>query len=481
MPIASNAGTAVSWEQVKEKFEKSGQSHVFKFENQLSPEHRRQLYEDLQDTDPEAVNDCFRKLSTKSSQPTTLRPLPNICNYEGTQADRKRWEKIGYEKIAQGKTGVLLLAGGQGTRLGTTLPKGMYKIGLQSQKSLFQLQAERLKKVQQLAKEVTNCEKEPVIPWYIMTSESTQNTTISYFKENNYFGLNPQNIFFFEQDMIPCITPEGKILMESAHKVARSPNGNGGVYSGLLRSGALADMEKRGTEMILMYGVDNILIKMADPVFFGYCFEENIDCASKVVSKAYPEEPVGVVCLLDNRPGVIEYSEIDKDTAKMIDTTTGKLMYNAAHICMNMLSVSFLKKIASTYLKEIPYHIAKKKIPAVNERGETATPDSINGWKLEMFIFDVFPYATNMRAFEVLRHEEFSPLKNGPDNPQDSPISCLNHLTAYHKQLILNAGGIITNAHEKHACEISPLISYSGENLERHVKGKNFTLPFYLQ
>jgi len=354
-------------------------------------------------------------------------------------------------------------------------------IGLMSKKSLFQLQAERLFKIQELASQRAQSSKESVVSWYIMTSESTKLMTENYFKENNYFGLKPQNMFFFEQAMIPCVSPEGKIIMETPCKVARSPNGNGGIYSALLSSGALDDMERKGIQIVFVYGVDNCLVKMADPIFFGYCFEKNIDCASKVVSKSYPEEPVGIICLIDGKPGVLEYSEIDKDIEKMVDPKTGKLLYNTAHICMNSFSLNFLKKICSSKLDKLPYHIAKKKINAINNKElEKKEVNLVDIWKLEMFIFDVFEFSENMGVFEVLRNEEFSPLKNGPDSKMDSPHSCIQHITELHKLWIQKSGGIIANSNDELLCEISPLVSYCGENLTQYVKDKKISLPFHL-
>jgi len=470
----------LSMEALRDKYERAGQGHVFRFSNQLNEQQLEELRESLSAFDPEEINAVYQRSIVPKAAQNDIKPFPNVCKYEGSQPDRARWEKIGYEKINQGKTAVLLLAGGQGTRLGTINPKGMYNIGLPSGKSLFQIQAERLLKVQQLASKHTNPAAASVVPWYIMTSESTKDMTVRYFESHKYFGLEASNVFFFEQAMAPCITPEGKILMETKSKVSCSPNGNGGLYAALNTSGALADMEKRGVEFVFVYGVDNCLIKMADPIFFGYCFEKQLDCSPKVVAKLNPEEPVGVVCINNGKQGVIEYSEIDKELAKKTDPKTGKLIYDEAHVCMNMFSVDFLKKICRSKLNSLPYHIAKKKIPAVNDKGETETPNDINGWKMELFIFDVFEFAENMGAFEVLRHEEFSPLKNGPDSKQDSPVSCIKHLTQLHKQYIINAGATITNVNEDLPCEISPLVSYAGEGLE-HLKGKSITLPFYLQ
>jgi len=451
------------------------QDHVFKFEGTLTPEQKEILYKDLKNIDLEQLHQIHQgviKDTHKSSDPL---PFPKVCTAENSTAeDRKRWNELGFQKISEGKLGLLLLAGGQGTRLGTVNPKGMYDIGLPSKKSLFQLQAERLLKVQQIAKQKSG--KESVVPWYIMTSDATTAPTRKFFQDNSYFGLDSKNVFFFEQDMLPCVTPEGKIIMESTTKVSRAPNGNGGLYYALLKSGALADMERRGVEIVYQYCVDNSLVKMADPIFVGFCFEKNVDCAAKVVPKAFPEEQVGVLCLIDGKSDVIEYSEIKPELARSLDEKTGNLKFNAAHICMNIFSLKFLQEIAQSHLQNMPYHIAKKKIPCVNAEGKTEAPKENNGWKLESFIFDIFPFAKNMAAFEVARDEEFSPLKNAPGSKTDSPETCSIHLSNLHKKYIQNAGGIVISKGEQDLLELSPFLTHAGEFLEK-AKGKEFHTP----
>lgn len=353
--------------ELKIRYTAAKQEHVFDKIHELNEEELADFINDLEVTDPKELNNWYQRtvgkfviphmicsfflsdsLKTSSSEQLNLQPFPDVSHIDSDSSDRARWQRIGHEKIAEGKVAVLLLAGGQGTRLGTKNPKGMFQIGLHSESSLFQLQAQRILKLQQLSG------GKGVIPWYIMTSEATRPITVSYFEQHCYFGLEKENVFFFEQDVIPCLTPEGKIIMESKSKISRAPNGNGGVYSALLKHGALNDMKKRGIEMVYIYGVDNVLIKMADPIFAGYCFDKDIDCAAKIVAKAYPEEPVGVVCLNNNKACVIEYSEIDKELATKIDPNTGKLYYNTAHVCMNMVSYNFLKKFCESYLDQLP-------------------------------------------------------------------------------------------------------------------------------
>jgi UDP-N-acetylglucosamine/UDP-N-acetylgalactosamine diphosphorylase len=191
--------------------------------------------------------------------------------------------------------------------------------------------------------------------WYIMTSPATYQQTVDYFKKNKYFGQQAQSFFFFNQHMIPCLQPNGKIINESAGRIALAPNGNGGLYYALKTSGALDDMARRGIEYVAQYCVDNCLIRVADPVFLGFMHENGADCAAKVVSKAYPEEPVGAMCLMDGKPGVIEYSEIDPALRSSVDPNTKELVYNYAHICINNFSRSFLQRIADKHIEELRF------------------------------------------------------------------------------------------------------------------------------
>jgi len=277
------------------------------------------------------------------------------------------------------------------------------------------------------------------------------------------------------------LQPDGKIISASASQVALAPNGNGGLYRALRDSGALDDMDRRGIKYIAQYCVDNVLIRVADPVFLGFMHDSRADCAAKVCAKAYPEEPVGVMCMLDGKPSVIEYSEITPAMRNLRDTTTSQLIYNYSHICVNNFSVEFLKDIAKNHLHDLSHHIARKKIPYAGENGETVPAMAENGWKLEKFIFDAFKFSKKMVAYEVTRDEEFSPLKNGPGMavPKDSPETCLIDVCRLYTKYLTDAGAIISPSTSPAVVEISPLVSYGGEDLES-TKGKVFTSPVYM-
>ncbi|PRP82453.1 pro-apoptotic serine protease [Planoprotostelium fungivorum] len=459
---------------LKKRLEDAGQGHLLQFEAELSAEERTALRQDIESIDLEYVQFIHKRTAEQARrvlrQSTTMSRLPpnHYNQIKGTAEDRKRWYQLGLEKISQGKVATLLLAGGQGTRLGTKDPKGMYNVGLLSGKSLFQLQAERIVRLQNIIEKMTG--KKIQIPWYIMTSEATKGSTHQFFAKHDWFGLNQNDVIIFEQTMLPCLLPDGKIILESKHKIARAPNGNGGVFEALGKEGILEDMKKRGIELVYQYCVDNILVKMVDPVFAGYCFDKNIDCAAKYVTKLHAKEPVGVLCLKNGRPGVLEYSELDESTATRMNDD-GSLYYNESHICMNAFSVEFLNSLVLGEkiedLRNLPFHIAKKSIPSVDVEGQAA---NVNGWKLELFIFDVFEHAKRFYVYEVERMEEFSPLKNGAGSSSDNPTSCKAHLSNLHKAMVVHAGGDF-DRESGELLEVSPLVAVGLEDLE-DLKGR---------
>lgn len=379
----------------------------------------------------------------------------------------------GLTQIANNHVGVLLMAGGQGTRLGFAHPKGMYDIGLPSHKSLFRVQGERIRKLQELAKNLTG--KDGHITWYIMTSEHTMQPTRDYFKDHEFFGLREEDIMMFEQGSLPCFDFDGKILMDEKHRIAKAPDGNGGLYRALRDTGILADMTRRGVMYLHAHSVDNILIKVADPVFVGYCVKQNADCAAKVVEKSHPNEAVGVVCVVDGKYQVVEYSEITQNTAEMRNSD-GRLTFSAGNICNHYFSAAFLQKIGSTYEKELKLHVAKKKIPFVDNSGKRVSPEKPNGIKIEKFVFDVFEFAENFVTVEVPRDEEFSALKNADSAGKDCATTSRNDIYRLHKKYIESAGGSTDGAE----VEISPLLSYAGEGLETIVKGRTLKAPVHL-
>jgi len=380
--------------------------------------------------------------------------------------------------IGAGQVGLLLMGGGHGTRLGFGHPKGMYDIGLPSHKTLFQIQAERVMRLRQLAARFLNKDIQLVhLPWYIMTSDFTHEETMAFFQSHNHFGLPPQDFFFFEQGTLPCLTTEGKIILESAFKVAAAPNGNGGIYQALAKSGALDDMDRRGVLYLHCYGVDNVLVKVSDPTFMGFAITVKADAANKTVRKDIPSEAVGVMCRRNGVPHVIEYSEIPRELSELRNNATGHLIYNAANVANHFFTSEFLRRMANHHL---PFHIAKKAIPYADDNGQTVAAKAANGVKTEMFVFDVFAFAKKMVVFQVLREGEFTALKNAPGKGISTPETARQDLSQYHSDLAVAHGAVITKETPDAVFEISPLVSYEGENLSPRVRGKTFRTPFEL-
>ena len=408
--------------ELRQKYEKAGQEQVFAFYDSLDSSGKAQLYEQLSDFDPDHINELANKvLHPQQDEATTrapsIEPLPASATssvLDSKEDDLKQWYEQGLDLIAENKVGVVLMAGGQGTRLGSSAPKGCYNIGLPSQKSLFQLQAERIWKVQQLAAK-KHGKSEVTVPWYVMTSGPTRGPTESFFKEHKYFGLKAENVFVFEQGVLPCISNEGKILMETKSKVAVAPDGNGGIYQALIKFGAVADMKKRGIEHIHAYCVDNCLVKVADPTFIGFSASKNVEIGTKVVRKRNAKEPVGLILQKNGKPDVVEYSEIDDATAEAKDAQNPEILkFRAANIVNHYYSFRFLESIPQ-WAHRLPHHVAKKKIPCINtETGESIKPEKPNGIKMEQFVFDCFPFLgmEQFACMEVRREDEFSPLKN---------------------------------------------------------------------
>ena len=271
---------------------------------------------------------------------------------------------------------------------------------------------------------------------------------------------------------------DGKVLLETKSRVAVAPDGNGGLYAAIRQPlspsdkshTVLSDLTKRKIQYVHAYCVDNCLVRVADPPFIGHSIEKQADCAAKVVPKASPTESVGVVALRAHKFNVVEYSEISKEQAERRDEN-GELSFRAGNIANHFYTTEYLKTVES-FEEELAFHIARKKIAHVDvESGESVKPSKPNGMKLEMFVFDVFPFTKGLSVLEVARSEEFSPLKNAPGTGSDDPETSRRDLLAQHKRFLEAAGATVAEGVE---IELSPLVSYAGEGLES-VKGKTYT------
>ncbi|TGZ85376.1 nucleotide-diphospho-sugar transferase [Ascodesmis nigricans] len=470
---------------LRKRFEAVGQGHVFTFWDELSKSEKAEFFKQLEGIDPERV----AKLSEEALNPPpppeapVVEPLPESATasiLDSPESSLKEWYELGLDLIAKNEVAVVLMAGGQGTRLGSSAPKGCFDVGLPSKKSLFQLQAERILKVQELASKRTG--SPVVVPWYVMTSGPTRGPTQKFFTENNFFGLSSSNVLFFEQGVLPCLSNTGKILLESKHRVAVAPDGNGGIYRALLPE-VLPDIRKRGIKHIHAYCVDNSLVKVADPIFLGFSASKNVDLATKVVRKRNATESVGLILLKNGKPDVVEYSEIDAETAEATDPKNPEILkFRAANIVNHYYTTRFFDSIPE-WVDALPHHIAKKKIPFCDiDSGEQTKPEKPNGIKLEQFVFDIFPRIPldKFASLEVKREDEFSPLKNARGTGEDDPDTSKRDVMAQGRRWVEAAGAIFTSEQPEEGIEVSPLVSYAGEGLE-YLQGREIRGPALLE
>lgn len=348
-------------EELRAYLEEHGQGHVFEAFPDLTADSN--LAKQLQSYDIPLVLANYKKAKVQSNNTASVIPVKQVYNTEDP-IRRNHWESLGNDAILKSKVATVILSGGQGTRLGFDGPKGMYDIGLPSKKTIFEIHIEKVNKIRRLVAEKFRSSDIPSIPIYIMTSDLNDKIIKDFFLENEYFGYPHEDIYFFEQGLEPCLSLEGKIIIESPSTMALSPDGNGGIYSALASTGALADMERRGIEHLHVYGIDNVLTKAADPLFLGVCIADGAQCGNKIVWRANEAEKVGVTVELEGKMMVIEYSEIPKSLAEAVDTTTGKLLFGAANICNHYFSFAFVKELIPNLARI--YHLAEKKIPFYN-------------------------------------------------------------------------------------------------------------------
>ena len=465
----------MSHAEIQKLYSDEGQAHLFKHVEALSTAEQEEFYNNLSKlaarTTPNKIQEAYKKslesLKSGDNENADIQTLPST-SYEsiiGNPTLSEEYWNIGLEAIQKGEVAVILMAGGQGTRLGSSSPKGCYDIKLPSHKSLFQIQAEKIWRLQKLSK----CKAD--IPWYIMTSEPTRAATEAFFIQNKYFDLQKEQICFFNQGTLPALDSNGeKMFLSSPTNIVQSPDGNGGLYHAIKDNNLLQDFQKRGVKHIYMYCVDNVLSKVADPVFIGFSIKHNFQLATKAVRKRDAHESVGLIATRNGRPCVIEYSEISKELAEERDAD-GLLKLRAGNIVNHYYSIELLQKQLNHWCENSTYHIAKKKIPYYdNVKSEYVKPEEPNGVKLEQFIFDVFPEIPLDRfgCLEVDRAEEFSPLKNASGSANDNPETSRKAYMELGTLWLKNAGANVSdNIH----VEVSNKISYQGENLDQY-KGK---------
>ena len=384
----------MNYNAAMEKLKKYGQENVLKYYDEILDEQRKTLIEQIDSTDFTVIGQAAETGKRGTIAPIKAMTIPEI------DMGRERFERIGMEAVKAGKLGAVLLAGGMGTRLGSDAPKGMYDIGISKPVYIFQRLIENLMKVVEKAGNY--------IQLFVMTSEKNHDATVGFFKEHDYFGYDKDYIAFFKQDMAPAADFDGKVYMEAKDSIATSPNGNGGWFLSMKKSGLLELVEKRGIEWLNVFAVDNVLQSIADPVFAGAVLEGGYSVGSKVIRKVNPQEKVGVMCTEDGRPSIVEYIELTEDMLTQRDEN-GEYAYNFGVILNYLFKVD---KLVNLLERKLPYHKSAKKIPYINEAGELVKPEEPNGYKYEQFILDMIQMLDSCLPFEVVRGKEFAPIKN---------------------------------------------------------------------
>ena len=401
----------MTFEAAFEKLKTYGQEHVLKYYDSLSDSEKNSLLEQIDSTDFSVISCLERK--GELGKKGTISPLPAM-QIEEIEAQKEHFRKTGLEAIKAGKVGAVLLAGGMGTRLGSDDPKGMYNIGITREVFIFQRLIDNLMEV---VKEAGTW-----IPLYVMTSDKNHLATTSFLKEKEYFGYHPDYVFFFQQEMAPATDYQGKIFLEKPYKMSTSPNGNGGWFISMDRAGILDHVRESGVEWLNVFAVDNVLQRIADPVFVGATIEKNVEVGSKVVKKNAPDEKVGVMCLEDGRPSIVEYYELTDELMNAKDEN-GDPAYYFGVILNYLFKVSALEEIMA---KQLPLHVVEKKIPYLDEQGEEQKPDTPNGYKFEQLVLDMIHELNSCLPFEVVRNREFAPIKNktGVDSVESARRLC---------------------------------------------------------
>lgn len=379
------------------KLKEYGQEHILMYYDEISESEKNELLRQIDETDFSIIEASQNE--TKSAKRGEISPL-SAMQLDEIIKRKDEFYKIGIDAIKKGQVGAVLLAGGMGTRLGSDNPKGMYNIGISKDVYIFQRIVENL---MDIVKEAGN-----YIHLFVMTSDKNNDITIEFFEKMNYFGYNKDYVCFFKQEMAPATDYNGKVYMEEKYKIATSPNGNGGWFSSILKSKVIDIINDNDIRWLNVFSVDNVLQRIADPVFVGATIATDSKVGSKVVRKATKDEKVGVMCLEDGKPSIVEYYELTDEMMDAVDAN-GEPAYNYGVILNYLLDVSELKNIAK---KKMPLHIVEKKIQYIDEQGNCVSPEEPNGYKYETLILDMIHLMDTCLPFEVVRNKEFAPIKN---------------------------------------------------------------------
>jgi UDP-N-acetylglucosamine/UDP-N-acetylgalactosamine diphosphorylase len=430
-----------------------GQEHLLRFWHELDASARERLAAQIAAIDCELVDQLFNQtalaqdwaaLARRAEPPTAMRLS------ERHTSDAKARAR-GYEALAAGEVGVLLTAGGQGSRLGFEHPKGLYPIGPVSGASLLQVHIEKaLATARRFGKPV---------PVYIMTSPVTHDEQVAFLNEHDHFGLPADDLVVFCQGTMPAVDAKsGKLLLSEKHELFLSPNGHGGTVAALADSGAIEHMRRRGIKHLFYLQVDNSLTPICNPEFLGYHLLADSELTSMAVTKQTPRDRLGNFVEVDGQMQVIEYSDFPDDVAEKRNAD-GSLVFWAGSIAVHAFAVSFLER-SLTLKDSLPFHIAHKKVPHIDEAGRRIEPEVPNALKFERFIFDLLPHAKNALVVEFVERDVLAALKNAPGAARDTPEYVRQLMIDQHRDWLTAAGVRVA---DNVLVEISPLWALNAE------------------
>lgn len=451
----------MSKEIILELLAKHNQQHILEHFHRLGPDEQRMLITEMEGLDLPLVFDLHKQFAAEGTGPGIPRkiepaPIQSLPQNPEDEKDRDEARRLGESLIHENRVAALIVAGGQGTRLGFAGPKGKFPISPVEKKSLFQLFSESLKAV--------SLRYRAGIPLLIMTSRENQKETEDFFRGHEYFGLPRDSVFFFSQQMLPTLTPEGGLILQDATHLLANPDGHGGSLKALYQSGLLKALVDKGYSELFYCQVDNPLVKMADPLFIGVHRRAGSEISTKVVRRQNAEEKVGIYGAVNGRPAILEYSDFAPEEYRAVDEV-GRIRYWAGNIAVHMISLPFIERLNQRGFA-LPYHRAVKETEI---RGTDGKPRTGSVWKFETFVFDALPLARAACCMEVNREEEFSPVKNLKG--LDSPDTARAAMCSLHRKWLQEAG---VEMHPEALVEISPLYALDREELLKKIKGQQF-------
>lgn len=415
--------------------EPHGQAHLLRFWDQLDHDQREQLARQLRELDLDELQGLIRgedqavdfaELARRAEPPPAVRADGSGADWTPQQA-----RATGEEALRDGRVAVLIVAGGQGTRLGFDHPKGMFPIGPVSQRTLFQCFSDRLQAV--------GARYGQQLPLLLMTSPATHEPTLDYLRQTDHLGLPPDQVHVFEQGTMPAVDAEsGELLLAAPDSLALSPDGHGGTVKALSKSGLLERLRNLGVTQLFYAQVDNPLVPLADPEILGHHLRYGSEMTTLVVRKRYPSERVGNAVQIDGQAMIIEYSDLPAEAAELRDAD-GELKLWAGNIAVHVFNVDFLQQMAERS-DSLPFHRAHKKVPFVDQTGRQVAPEQPNATKFERFIFDLLPRAERPFFVEGNAAEVFAPVKNADGAAADTPAAAREQISALHTRWLREAG-----------------------------------------